>query len=124
MLVDDGVPPAVMVLLAPGGVPPVPDGDVLPVPPGAGAGVGGDPPGGGADGGAAGGAPPGAGDGAKNVGDGPDPETCVLVLHLFLLPSLLLGMRRMVSAMPRGPVQVAKIRMLMLQLKGKFEEVK
>ena len=44
--------------------------------PGAGAGVGGDPPDGGADGGAAGGAPPGAGDGAKNVGDGPDPETC------------------------------------------------
>ena len=34
MPIGDGVPPAVMVLPAPGGVPPVPDGGVLPVPPG------------------------------------------------------------------------------------------
>ena len=87
MPVDDGVPPAVMVLPAPGGVPPVPDGGVLPVPPGV-------PPG----------APPdaGAGDGvgaanpvvaenlvavpvaavavAKNVGGGPGPTPPLRVL--------------------------------------------
>ena len=68
MPVDDGVLPAVMALPVPGGVPPVPDGGVLPVPPGV-------PPGAPADAGAGGGVGAGnpvvvpvAAAGAENVG--------------------------------------------------------
>ena len=81
MPVDDGVPPAVMVLPAPGGVPPVPDGGVLPVPPGF---LPGAPPDAGASDGVGAAnpvvaanlvaVPVAAAAGAENIGGGPGPS--------------------------------------------------